>query len=82
MDINNNSNGSNDVINGFLIYKLEVVCKGNVQQKKVINLVHVDHVNYKFTIITKIYLFKNYMDIMYVDETCLMFAIYYSKSQW
>jgi hypothetical protein len=38
-DINNDSNGSNDVIDGFFMDKVEVECKENMkcaQQKKIL----------------------------------------------
>ncbi|CAK7348263.1 unnamed protein product [Dovyalis caffra] len=79
--INNDSNGSNNV----LINKLEVECKENVeaaQQKKIVDLGYVDPFDYKLAIITKADLFKDYMDETHIDEASLRFAIHYSTSQW
>jgi len=49
--------------------------------KKNVNLGYVDHFDYKLVVITKINMFKSYMDTTYIDEASLRFQIYYSKSQ-
>jgi hypothetical protein len=66
--INNDNNGSDDVTNIILINKWVVECKENMagaRQKKNIDLCYVDYFDYKFTVITKVDLFK---DI--IDTTC------------
>ena len=58
-------NGCDVIIDDFLINKLEVKWKENMEdahQKKIIDLNYVDHFDYKFIIITKINVFKSYMD--------------------
>jgi len=42
---------------------------------------YIDPFDYTFYIITKINLFKDYMDIRHVDEVSLKFVIHYSRSQ-
>jgi peptidoglycan/xylan/chitin deacetylase (PgdA/CDA1 family) len=49
-------------------------------QKKIIDL-NIDPFDYKFIVITKVSMFKDYMDITYVDEASLKFIIQYSKKQ-
>jgi hypothetical protein len=51
------------------------------QLKKIVDLWYVDSFDYKFAIITKVDLFKDYINIIHVDEASLRFAIHYSKSQ-
>jgi len=78
--INNDSNMNDDVF----INKLEVEFKENIkgaQQKKIIGLVYIDHFNYKFTIVIKVYLFKDHIDTTHINEASLRFAIHYSKIQ-
>lgn len=43
---------------------------------------YIDPFDYTFYIITKINLFKDYIDIRHVDEVSLKFVIHYSRSQW
>lgn len=43
-----------------------------------IDLNHVDPFDYKFIVITKISMSKDYMNTTYVDEASLKFAIHYS----
>jgi hypothetical protein len=50
-------------------------------QKKIIDLNYVDPFDYKFIVITKVSMFKDYMDITYVDEASLKFIIHYFKKQ-
>ena len=54
-------------------------CK--ILNKKNVNLGYVDHFDYKLVVITKINMFKSYMDTTYIDEASLRFQIYYSKIQ-
>jgi hypothetical protein len=78
--INTDSNMNEDVF----INKLEVEFKENIkgaQQKKIIGLVYIDHFNYKFTIVIKVYLFKDHIDTTNINEASLRFAIHYSKIQ-
>jgi hypothetical protein len=49
-------------------------------QKKIIDL-NIDPFDYKFILITKVSMFKDYMDITYVDEASLKFIIQYSKKK-
>ena len=50
--------------------------------KTIVDLNHVDPFNYKFTIITKVDAFKDYVDTTYIDELNLRFASHYFRSQW
>jgi hypothetical protein len=52
-----------------------------LNKKKIIDLNYVDHFDYKFIIITKIDVFKSYMDTTHIHEASLRFAISYSRSQ-
>jgi hypothetical protein len=67
--INNYSSGSGD--NGVIIDRLEIEHKDNMkctQQKKSIDLGYLDPLDYKFTIIVMIDLFKGYIDMSRVNE--------------
>lgn len=66
--INNDNDDVDVVINDFLIDKLVFECKSDLAKKKIINLSYVNLFYYKFTIDTKIDLFKGYMYITRVDE--------------
>jgi hypothetical protein len=50
--------------------------------KKNIDLNYVDFFYYKFIVITKVYFFQGNVNTTHINETSLLFAIYYSKSQW
>lgn len=49
-----------------------------LNKKKIIDLDCIVSFDYKFTIITKIGLFKDYIDATHVDEGNLRFSIHYS----
>lgn len=49
---------------------------------KIIDLNYADIFYYKFVIIKKINVFKGYIDTTHIHKAGLMFAIYYSRSQW
>jgi hypothetical protein len=78
----NNDNG--DIIHNVLIHKLKVECKDNkegAKQKNNIYLGYVNHFEYKSIIITKIDLFKIYIDTTHIIEASLRLAIHYSINQ-
>jgi hypothetical protein len=47
-----------------------------LSKKNIINIGYDDPFNYKFTIITKVNLFKGFVDITHVDEISLRFLIH------
>jgi len=51
-------------------------------KKKIIDLNYADTFDYKFVIIKNVNVFKGYMNTTHIHEAGLMFAIYYSRSQW
>ena len=68
-NINNYSNGSGD--NDVIIDRLNIEHKDNsncTRQKKIIDLGYLDTLDYKFTIIIMVYLFKDYIDISRVNK--------------
>ena len=81
--VNNNNNDSNDIIDVVHVDKLKVEYKENMKCDKYIyifiDLSYVDFFYYKFTIITKIDVFKCYIDAKHIHE---VYEIYYCKSQW
>lgn len=65
------SNGSDDVNNGFFINKLKVEEKNMKDIKKYILIQTIF-----IPIIIKINLFKNYMDMIYINKVNLRFTIH------
>jgi hypothetical protein len=51
------------------------------QQFFLIDLNYVDHFDYKVNFITKLDVFKSYINTAYIDEISLKFAICYSREQ-
>ena len=51
------------------------------QQFFLIGLNYVDHFNYKVNFITKLNMFKSYINTVYIDEISLKFAICNSRGQ-
>jgi len=84
-DINDDSinNDNGDIINNILIHKLKVECEDNKEgaKQKKNYLGYVNHFEYKSIIITKIDLFKSYIDTTHVIEASLRLAIHYSRNQ-
>jgi len=63
--MNNDSKGDNDVINGVPVKRLKVRCKKKmegVQQFFLFKLGYINYFNWRLIVITKINLFKGYMD--------------------
>jgi hypothetical protein len=53
-----------------------------LNKKKIIDLNYADTFDYKFVIIKNVNVFKGYMNTTHIHKAGLMFAIYYSRSQW
>jgi hypothetical protein len=50
--------------------------------KTIIDLDYIDPFDYKFTIIKKVDVFKDYVDTTFIDVLSLRFASHYFRSQW
>lgn len=79
----NDNNSSKNIINDIFNDNFNIECRESMKgAPKFFFFNYVDNSYCKFTSITSINVFSDYVDTIHIDEPSLRFAFYYSKNQW